>query len=138
MAQFHFVEDYEKHVENLLAAYSIDEAMSLAVGGDYDKIGKLELEVVKYAGLRGGMTLLDMGCGSGRLAVAASSKIQIDYVGVDVVQSLLDYAKSKSPTHYRFIKNHSLTIPLPDQSCRYDLRFQSVYSLAPSRDVSLS
>jgi hypothetical protein len=38
MAEFHFVEDYELHVEALLKAHSIDEAMSLAVGGLYDSV----------------------------------------------------------------------------------------------------
>lgn len=36
MAQFHFVEDYERHVAALLEQHPIDEAMSLAVGGLYD------------------------------------------------------------------------------------------------------
>ncbi len=33
MAQFHFVEDYEKLVAALVNRYPIEQAMSLAVGG---------------------------------------------------------------------------------------------------------
>lgn len=115
MAQFHFVEDYEKFVRDLMASYPIDEAMSLAVGGGYDAIGNIQLDILKFCGLRDGMTILDLGCGSGRLA-NATNELNIDYVGIDVVQELLDYAASKTPARYRFIKSQSLTIPLPDQS----------------------
>lgn len=33
MAQFHYVEDYERLVSELISKHPIDEAMSLAVGG---------------------------------------------------------------------------------------------------------
>jgi hypothetical protein len=33
MANFHFVEDYQKHINNLIQNHDIDTAMSLAVGG---------------------------------------------------------------------------------------------------------
>jgi hypothetical protein len=67
MAKFHFVEDYEAYVARLVKQHPIDEAMSLAVGGAYRSIGEIEYEVVRYAGLNDGMTLVDIGCGSGRL-----------------------------------------------------------------------
>ena len=91
--------------------------MSLAVGGFYDLLGKIELGILEYAGLKSGMTVLDMGCGSGRLpAVLGTSGVEVDYVGIDIVQSLLDYAATKSPGHYRFILHRELSIPLPDAS----------------------
>lgn len=37
MSEFHFVEDYERLVEQLLAAHPLYEAMSLAVGGQYEQ-----------------------------------------------------------------------------------------------------
>ena len=74
MAQFHFVEDCERHVRELEARYPIDEAMSPAAGGDYDGIGKTELEIVKFAGPVDGMNLLDPGCGRGRLANKVGSQ----------------------------------------------------------------
>ena len=117
MAQFHFIEDYERHVAALLEQHPVDEAMSLAVGGLYDVLGRIELGILQYVGVRSGMTVLDMGCGSGRLsAVLGTSGVEVDYVGIDIVQSLLDYAKTKSPAHYRFILHRELSIPLPDAS----------------------
>lgn len=50
MAQFHFIEDYEKLVARLVADHPIDEAMSRAVGGgDYAIFGHIEFEILKAA-----------------------------------------------------------------------------------------
>lgn len=116
MTQFHFVKDYERHVRRLRLRYSRDKAMSLAVGGDYERMGQKEAAIVAYAGLRDGQSLLDFGCGSGRLAAALQHRMSIEYCGIDVVRSLLKYAKKACPDNYRFILNHSLDVPLPDAS----------------------
>jgi ubiquinone/menaquinone biosynthesis C-methylase UbiE len=116
MAQFHFVEDYERHVSHLLSQHPIDEVMSLAVGGDYDHIGKIERAILKYAGLTDGMFLIELGCGSGRLAHALGKEFVIDYLGIDIVQSLLDYARTKSPENYKFIIHRELSLPVAEGS----------------------
>src|SRR5262245_48005321 len=79
----HFVTDYESYVDMLLVKYSRDEAMSRAVGGDYEETGWRERAILEYAGLRAGMTLVDVGCGSGRLA-SALADMPLDYLGTDV------------------------------------------------------
>lgn len=112
MAQFHFVEDYEKHVAKLLTAYPLDKAMSLAVGGDYERIGKIAADIMIHAGASDGMSVLDFGCGSGRVASALSKQIEIRrYLGTDVVQSLLNYAATKTPKHFEFVRHRKLSIP---------------------------
>lgn len=116
MAEFHFVADYEALVANLIATRPIDEAMAVAVGGDYENIGRIERSVVRHAGLRDGMTLIDLGCGSGRLAWALGQAMRIDYLGIDIVQALLDYAATKAPRTYRFVLNRALNIPAADHS----------------------
>ncbi len=116
MAEFHFVEDYEKYVAHLIETMPIDEAMSLAVGGDYDGVGDIERSVLTWAGLENGGTLVDLGCGSGRLASSLGRTMEIEFIGVDIVQSLLDYAQTKSPPNYRFINNHALKVPADDDS----------------------
>jgi ubiquinone/menaquinone biosynthesis C-methylase UbiE len=116
MADFHFVEDYEKLVAELLATRPLDEAMAAAVGGDFESVGIIERAVVRHAGLRDGMTLIDLGCGSGRLAWALGQTMQVQYTGIDIVQALLDYARGKAPSHYRFMLNRTLRIPVPDAS----------------------
>lgn len=59
MAKFHFVEDYQKPVDHLVATKPIDEAMSIAVGGAYHQVGAIERDLVRRAGLKDGMTLID-------------------------------------------------------------------------------
>ncbi|RWP87589.1 MAG: class I SAM-dependent methyltransferase [Mesorhizobium sp.] len=123
MAEFHFVEDYEKHVARLIRDHPIDEAMSLAVGGAYDIIGRIEAEALVKNGLRDGMRLADIGCGSGRTAVALARRLHIDYDGYDIVQALLDYASSKTPEKYRFHMNRAVKLPGPDGTFDYICAF---------------
>lgn len=115
MAQFHFVEDYEKMVARLIEKYPIDEAMALAVGGHYEIFGKIEAGMLRALGLEDGMRLVDLGCGSGRLATALHGSMKISYLGIDIVQALLDYAKSKAPS-YEFRCHRDLSIPEPNAS----------------------
>ena len=44
MAEFHFVKDYVKLVRRLKWKHPIDEAMSIAVGGDYERISDIASE----------------------------------------------------------------------------------------------
>lgn len=115
MPNAHFVEDYERHVDNLLRQYPLDEAMSLAVGGAYDLIGAQEVDILSAVGLSNGMSVLDLGCGSGRTASQLGKRFpEINYVGIDVVQRLLDYAATKCPKHFRFVCRQDVNIPLAD------------------------
>ena len=116
MAQFHFVDDYERLVADLIATKPLDEAISFAVGGGYEAVGTIERDLLCWAGLRDGMALIDLGCGSGRLASATGKSLKIEYIGVDIIQSLLDYAASRSPINYQFILNRTLAIPAADDS----------------------
>jgi len=113
----HFVREYRGVVTKLLAQYPLDEAMSRAVGGNFEHFGAVECALLGYAGLRDGMSMIDFGCGSGRLAWALGREpIRIDYYGIDIEQRLLDYAKTKSPAHFRFALNLALHIPAADAS----------------------
>ncbi|MGA8277476.1 MAG: class I SAM-dependent methyltransferase [Rhodanobacteraceae bacterium] len=116
MAEFHFVEDYERHVADLVATLPLDEAMSRAVGGAYRAIGEVEAQIVGYAGLADGMSLIDVGCGTARLGHVLGESMSIDYLGTDIVQTLLDYAKSKCPSAYRFKLHRELSIPASNDS----------------------
>ena len=115
MAQFHFVEDYEKLVAQLVATHPLDVAMEMAVGGNYEVFGQIEADILQAAGLADGMRLVDLGCGSGRLAAALHKRMAISYVGIDIVKALLDYAQSRAP-NYSFKLHRDLTIPEEDGS----------------------
>jgi hypothetical protein len=47
MARFHFVEDYQRLVTQLIATKPLDEAMSLAVGGSFLEIGTVERDLLR-------------------------------------------------------------------------------------------
>jgi ubiquinone/menaquinone biosynthesis C-methylase UbiE len=115
MPSVHFVEDYERYLDGLLSQYPLDEAMSLAVGGDYDRIGAMEADIVAMSGLSDEMFVLDLGCGSGRTATHIAARFPgISYTGIDVVQRLLNYAATRCPPHFQFVCHHGVDIPLPD------------------------
>lgn len=108
-ANFHFVRDYQKMVSDLLAQFPVD--------GNFERFGAIEGAVLYWAGLCDGMSPVDFGCGSGRLAwVLGKLSIKLDYLGIDIDQRLLDYAKTKSPPHFRFALSHALSVPAPDTS----------------------
>lgn len=111
MAEFHFVEDYVNHVRTLMKNYPLDEAMSLAVGGGYEIIGNIQAALLSSFGLSDGQVVIDLGCGSGRTAKAISKNFQLDYLGTDVVNELLDYASTVCPPNYRFKLHRELSVP---------------------------
>lgn len=110
----HYVRDYRRMVQRLMADHPLDEAMSRAVGGDYEVVGAGLADLLQREGLRDGMALFDLGCGSGRLASALGRRLQIGYLGTDVVPELLDYARTRCPADYRFEVNTEPTVPAPD------------------------
>lgn len=82
MPSVHFVQDYERHLDDLLSQHSIDEAMSLAIGGSYDLVGAPEADSLSAAGLSRRMYVLDLGCRSGRTASHTAKRFpEINYIG---------------------------------------------------------
>ncbi len=122
----HFVHDYERHVASLLKIHPHDEAMSLAVGGRFEDAGRKLAETMIASGLEDGMALLDLGCGSGRLAHALAPETDLSrYLGIDIIPELLKHAGEVSPPHYEFICHRDLSIPADE--CTFD--FVCAFSL---------
>lgn len=120
----HFVQDYSALVRDLMARYPLDEAMSLAIGGSYDEIGPGLVQLLVDCGLSDGMSIVDLGCGSGRIAKYIGKRMHnVEYLGIDVVPELLDYARSQTPDHFRFVLNHKLAIPAEDNSADFLFAF---------------
>lgn len=98
---------YRRLVGNLAASSS--QAMSLAVGGQYESFGFLMREILIGAGLRDSSYLIDVGCGSGRLAHVLSVE---RYLGTDVVPEMLAYARTRcSNPAWRFELVSDTVIP---------------------------
>jgi ubiquinone/menaquinone biosynthesis C-methylase UbiE len=112
----HYVRDYQNMVTSLTSQMPEDMAMAVAVGGEFRSFGKALMDLVIQCGLREGMTLVDVGCGSGRLAHALRD-MPITYHGIDVVPELVEYAKRIcTRDDWTFDISTDLTIPLPDDS----------------------
>jgi SAM-dependent methyltransferase len=113
----HYTKDYNNLVKKLIQELPMEEAMSVAVGGLYAEMGPVIVNVLKVCGLRDGMSVIDLGCGSGRVAKPLGAEMpNLDYLGLDIVPELLDYAKSQSPATFRFQLNPDLGLPVPDGS----------------------
>jgi SAM-dependent methyltransferase len=110
----HSIANYRALIRELLQRHGEDTAMSIAVGGDYERVGAIERALLVHAGLMPQHRLVDVGCGSGRLATALAGYLQGGYLGTDVVPEMLDYARRKSPAAWRFELSETLTIPCAD------------------------
>ena len=65
-----------------------DEAARLAVGGEFEGVGKLEYHLLRSLGLTTGHLVVDAGCGSGRLAQQQAAHKGIRHIGRDAVLRL--------------------------------------------------
>lgn len=111
-----FRKTHNRQFRILRNAYSLDEAARQAVGGDFDAIGLVLRETLIHHGLRKHDYLIDVGCGSGRLAKPLSEYLEGKYLGIDVVPELVDYARVMvQRSDWRFEIARGLTIPEQDQ-----------------------
>src|SRR6185369_8837569 len=111
-----FRKTHRRQFQILRGAYSNDEAAKLAVGGEFEAIGVLLRETLILHGLQKHHYVIDVGCGSGRLAKPLSEYLTGKYLGFDVVPQLVDYARKlvRRPD-WRFQMAQGLTIPEADE-----------------------
>lgn len=103
---------YCTHVARLEQRLSPAAARSQAVGGEFAAIGQLEFQLLRSLGLPENALVVDVGCGSGRLASQLASMEQVRYVGCDVVPNLLAHAQEicKRPD-WQFLLTDGAVIP---------------------------
>jgi len=110
--------------EQLYEIHSLASSDSDAVGrGSFDTIGMLELALLQHEGLKPSHTLVDFGCGTGRLAVHALPALSGGhYVGIDISSEMLrrlDIRLKELPTHacrVSLVHQRSDIFPLADKS----------------------
>jgi SAM-dependent methyltransferase len=106
---------YPRLVRRLLREHPLDEAMSLAVGGEFNAIGILERDLLIHLGLPKNGYLIDVGCGSGRLVKPLLEYLSGRYLGLDIVPELIEYASnSVSRPEWRFEVCEGVRIPEQD------------------------
>lgn len=111
--------------ERLYETHARRDASDEAVGaGDFDVIGRIELELLVMEGLKPTDTLVDFGCGTGRLAVHAIPVLAGGmYIGIDIAETFLTRADarirglfSQPPCRVRWAKQTTSVFPLEDHS----------------------
>ena len=106
---------YVQLVDRIKAIAPLDDAMKNAVGGSFDFIGKVEVAILRHYGLRPDGFLVDVGCGSGRLARPLSAYLLGKYAGFDVVDDLVEYARlTVNRPDWGFEVIDHIAIPEPD------------------------
>jgi SAM-dependent methyltransferase len=112
-----YTENYRQHLRNLIAAHGEEKAMSLVVGGDYDAYGIIEASVLKALGVDETSTILDVGCGTGRMGYALRETHRGHYIGTDILREMLDYADRKvGRKDWKYLVCAKPPLPLSDSS----------------------
>jgi SAM-dependent methyltransferase len=123
-----FLKTYPAHVARLRALLDRDAAFSQAVGGNFLASGKLQYSLLVHLGLDPKHLVIDVGCGSGRLAAQLAHIAGLRYLGTDVVPDLLEYARTLTQRpDWRFLLTDGVTIPAENESADF-VSFFSVFT----------
>jgi len=85
---------YQLHLDRLRRELGDeDKAIAAAVGGEINVFGQLEFDLLRSLGLREDHSVIDVGCGCGRLAFFLRESTRAKYTGIDVIPELVAYAR---------------------------------------------
>jgi SAM-dependent methyltransferase len=130
-----YVTAYKSHLAHLIEAHGRDAAMEWIVGGQYAQIGVLESSALITLGLRREHLLVDVGCGSGRLPYTLREYLTGRFVGTDLLEEALDYAREKcGRPDWRFMPSHETAIPVEDATADF-VTFFSVFTHLLDEDI---
>src|SRR4051812_29672260 len=102
---------YAAFFDHVLKRRPGDDGMIEAVGGGHD-IGDIEATLLGRFGLAADGYVIDVGCGSGRLARPLARLSGVRYLGTDISQTLLDHAaKTSGRPDFRFERVEGTRIP---------------------------
>src|ERR1700730_8539613 len=122
----YYVTSYKSHLARLIEEHGRDAAMEQLVGGKYDEIGIIESSALITLGLEREHTLVDVGCGSGRLPHKLKDYLMGAFVGTDILEEALDYAREKcGRTDWRFIVSQHTSIPVEDSIADFVASFSA-------------
>jgi len=129
-----YSDQYTTHLKKLKGEMEEKEAFEEAVGGDFITVGKIELAVLRKYGFTGAARIIDVGCGSGRLALQLAAIPNVSYLGTDVLPDLLRYARKlvKRPD-WSFTPTEGTSIPAADESADF-ITFFSVFTHISQED----
>jgi ubiquinone/menaquinone biosynthesis C-methylase UbiE len=97
----------------------------------FELVGNIECALLKHYGLQSDHYVVDVGCGSGRLAKPLSAYLSGPYLGTDLVMDLIDYArKVTGRPDWRFEVVDYIGIPEQDGQADVVCFFFCPHSLA--------
>ncbi len=141
-SEYSSVEAYNLYLDKCLRRHRHDQnlAYAVAVGSLtvelFERQGDLQVEVLRRYGLRDGMVVFDLGCGSGRTAQALHrSGWQGSYHGSDIIARFVERVRRTCPG-YNAVVQRGLDIAMPDASV--DLLYHwSVFTHIPVEECYL-
>lgn len=103
---------YKTFAGRLMRRPPEEDVLSRAVGGEFEGMGRILFNLVRFCGLQPDHFLVDVGCGPGRLAKPLSSFLSGSYLGIDLVPEFIEHASMVSQRKdWRFELAEGLTIP---------------------------
>jgi len=108
---------YRRWVRRAKSCRSNVDAMHVAIGGQFEAYGQIEVDMLRFYGLDDRDALIDVGCGSGRTAIPLSKTHRGAYLGTDLVPDLIEFAREAcNRPDWRFEVVEGLRIPARNQS----------------------
>jgi SAM-dependent methyltransferase len=108
---------YTAHVDSLKRSGDYDKAMRTSIGGEFAAMGVMMRELLIMHGLTPASDVIDVGCGAGRLTKPLSTYLYGHYLGTDVVDELVEYARAEAHRpDWHFQVTSGLDIPAANNS----------------------
>lgn len=135
MAEINFLKSYPDHLAQLRASLPNDAALEAAVGGEFITMGKLECALLRSLDLADDHFVVDVGCGSGRLALQLAVHPELRYLGTDVVLDLIEHARQLTQrADWSFVTTDGISIPCENR-CADFVCFFSVFTHLTHEDT---
>jgi SAM-dependent methyltransferase len=132
-------QSYRARFAELARDLTREDAVKIMVGpGDFERVGFIERGILKRYGLQGNEFVVDVGCGSGRLARYLTGFPGLRYLGIDVVPDLLDWAREQcGRDDWVFQETTGFSIPIGDDEADFVTFFRSSPTCCTSRRFSI-
>lgn len=105
------------------------------MGGQYLQIGILESSALRTLGLQPCDTLVDIGCGSGRLPFSLKDYLSGRFIGTDILDEALAYAAERcARPDWSFLPHYEASIPVEDGIADF-VTFFSVFTHLLDEDI---
>jgi SAM-dependent methyltransferase len=109
------VRAYGDYAADLASIRDPDDAAKQVIGGQFEAFGVVEREMLRHFGLLPESYLIDIGCGSGRLAIPLVPFLHGRYLGTDIVPDLVERARlACNRLDWRFEVVDEVAIPEAD------------------------